>query len=56
MIDLFILDFLCMSVVIVELISYDFDFGGYFGGFSGWGGCYVFEVLMVVIEEVIVVY
>lgn len=41
-----------MSAAIAEPTSHDPDSGGHFGGPSGWGGRYVPEALMAVIEEV----
>lgn len=45
-----------MSAAIAEPTSHDPDSGGHFGGPSGWGGRYVPEALMAVIEEVTAAY
>ena len=44
------------SAAVTEPTRHDPDSGGHFGGSSGWGGRYVAEALMAVIEEVTAAY
>ncbi|MDT5174827.1 MAG: tryptophan synthase beta chain [Mycobacterium sp.] len=44
------------SAAVVERTHYDPDQGGHFGGPGGWGGRYVPEALMAVIDEVTTAY
>src|SRR5258708_19096748 len=44
------------SAAVTEPTRHEPDSGGHFGGSSGWGGRYVAEALMAVIEEVTAAY